>query len=147
MDEAKRVNNAMTIPEKSESQNIASCLDLPEKSKTKNLSIDTFQKNSKSIGIDLTECGRPDGAHLYCETDLRILLARICHTVLTEGSTDFFSKIETNRITRELISDFEWRFECEFEDVRRANPNIKPGKTNIDNFIIASRYAHLKYSR
>lgn len=104
-------------------------------------------KLMSSTGKDLTECKRPDRTHLYTETDLWILMGRICQVVFGEDSSSLLSKFDTNKIAEELIKDFERRFECKFSDVKKANPGISPGKTDAENWSIASRYASLKYSR
>jgi hypothetical protein len=82
----------------------------------------------------------------YTKTDVWILLARINRTILNDGST-LLAQLNSKRITDSLIWDFEKRFLCKFEEVLKANPDIHPGKTDLENQAIADRYAHLKYSR
>jgi len=96
---------------------------------------------------DLSECKRADGFHLYTDQDLWILLGRINRVILSSDTSNLLSKWDTENICQDLIHDFEQRFECKFGDVRKVNQNINPGKTDIENGEIASRYAHLKYSR
>ena len=102
---------------------------------------------AESIGKDLTECKRPDGTHLYTDQDLWILLSRINKVVFQEDSGSVLSKWSTDNICNDLISDFEQRFDCKFDDVKKANKEIKPGKTDKENRDIILRYSHLKYSR
>lgn len=134
-------------PRKILNQSTVNSLILPGQQKVKDPVSEVVNKISHDSGKDISECKRPDGEHLYIETDLWILLARICQTVIHEDSGNFISKLKTNMSTDELIRDFERRFECGFEDVKRANPKIQPGKTNKDNYLISSKYASLKYSR
>ena len=76
---------------------------------------------AESIGKDLTECKRPDGTHLYTDQDLWILLSRINKVVFQEDSGSVLSKWSTDTICNDLISDFEQRFDCKFDDVKKAN--------------------------
>ena len=98
-------------------------------------------------GKDLTDCKRPDGQHLYTVNDLQILMGRICQIVLNTDMSNLIGKWDTDNIVQQLISDFERRFECAFSDVKKANPDVRPGKNDAENRVIASRYASLKYSR
>jgi hypothetical protein len=97
-------------------------------------------------GKDLTECKRPDGRRFYTDKDLWILYSLLLHsiraeprliTVLVSGPWD-----ESNTIGK-LILDFEHRFECKFDDVKRSNPNIKFS----DSMQITANYPNLNYSR
>ena len=105
------------------------------------------QELSNITGKDLTECKRPDGKHLYVDQDIWILLGRISRVMLATNLDNLLSRWDSENTCHELIRDFEQRFECTFSDVKKVNVHIKPGKTNIENSEIASRYAHLKYSR
>jgi hypothetical protein len=115
--------------------------------KSKAINYDTKVKFSEITGKDLSECKRPDGSHLYTDQDLWILLGRINSVTLSSDTSNLLSKWNTENICHDLIRDFEQRFECKFGDVRKVNQNIKPGKTDKENGEIASKYAHLKYSR
>jgi hypothetical protein len=105
------------------------------------------QELSEVTGKDLSECKRPEGDHLYTDQDLWILLGRINSVVLNDDSSNFLSRLNSQNICYELIRDFEQRFDCKFSDVKKVNPEIKPGKTNKENTNIALKYSHLKYSR
>jgi hypothetical protein len=105
------------------------------------------QELSAITGKDLTECKRPDGQHLYTDQDLWILLSRINKVVLGRDASSLLSTWDGQIISEELIRDFEQRFDCKFRDIQKVNPHIKPGKTDQENWDIASKYAHLKYSR
>jgi hypothetical protein len=105
------------------------------------------QEVSKVTSKEFTECERPDGQHFYTDTDLWILLARISQIVFNTDTSNLVGLWDSERITREMIQDFERRFECKFDDVKRANPNIKPGKTDSENWELVSKYAALNYSR
>lgn len=96
---------------------------------------------------DLSECKRPDGQHLYTDQDLWILLSRISKVILQSDTGNLLSRWDSEYSCHDLIRDFEQRFECKFSEVTQANQHIKPGKTDIENWHIASKYAHLKYSR
>lgn len=106
-----------------------------------------LQRASKIAGKDLTDCRRPDGQHLYTITDLHILMGRICQTVLNTDMSNLIGKWDTDDIVQQMITDFEHKFECTFRDVKKANPDVRPGKNDAENRVIASRYASLKYSR
>jgi hypothetical protein len=105
------------------------------------------KKISNISSKDLRECKRLDGQHFYTDNDLWILLSRICRSVLTEHTGDLLSMLDTNEFVSKLIEDFEQRFKCKFGDVRRANPHIKTGKTNEENWVIVTQYESLKYSK
>jgi len=105
------------------------------------------KKVSCAVGKDLTECKRPDGSHLYTDQDLWILIARINQLVFAEGSGSLLSQLDTNMRAEALIRDFEKRFDCKFDDVKRANPRIRPGGTDAENETLIIKYASLAYSR
>jgi hypothetical protein len=46
----------------------------------------------------------------------------------------------------DLIQEFEHRFKCRFDDVRKANQQIRTGKTSAEHYAFAQKYAHLEYS-
>jgi hypothetical protein len=96
---------------------------------------------------DLTECNHSGGQHLYTVTDLNILMGRICQIVLNTDISNLIGKWETDNIVNQMITDFERRFECRFNDVKEANPDVRPGKSDAENWVIASKYASLQYSR
>jgi hypothetical protein len=102
---------------------------------------------SKVIGKDLMECKRPDGQHFYTDTDLLILLARISRIELNTEIGNLIDLWDNHTITRNLIQDFERRFETKFDDIKQANPNIKTGKMDRENRQLVSKYASLNYSR
>jgi len=97
-------------------------------------------------GKDLSECVRLDGQHLYTETDIKILLAKLIYHVyfsLAESQLlDHFAKMD-------LIEDFEKRFNCAFRDITKANSNIQiqMGETDKEHIEFMNKYIHLKYSR
>ncbi len=105
------------------------------------------QKLSVETGKDLTECKRPDGKHLYTDRDLWILLAKMYEVVYHEQSGNLLSVLNTNKVVDALIADFERRFECKFDDMKKANPHIKPYDSDNENYTLISRYSKLKYSR
>jgi hypothetical protein len=102
---------------------------------------------SEISGKDMSECKRPYGKHLYTDQDLWILLSRISKVMLLADTGNLLSLWDSENTCNDLIRDFEQRFECKFSEVKQANQHIKPGKTDIENWDIASKYAHLKYSR
>lgn len=81
--------------------------------------------------------------NLYNETDIKILLARIinylCHSEQTSILQEFAK--------RDMIEDFEKRFKCRFDMVRKANQHINFGKTEPERQKFANKYAYLEYSR
>jgi len=107
----------------------------------------TVEKVSCEVGKDLTECKRPDGSHLYTDTDLWILIARINQLVFNEGTGSFISQLDTDMKATALIRDFEKRFECKFDEVKSSNPGIRPGKNDVENETLVVKYASLHYSR
>jgi len=104
-------------------------------------------KVSCEVGKDLTECKRPDGSHLYSDQDLWILIARINQLVFNENSGTLLGQMDTNMKAEALIRDFEKRFDCRFDDVKRANPKVRPGSTDAENESLIIKYAELHYSR
>lgn len=117
----------------------------PEESKEEKKIV--TEKVSCEVGKDLTECKRPSGDHLYTDQDLWILIAKINKIVFAENSDNMLSVMDTDRRSKDLIHDFERRFDCRFSDVKRANSAIRPGKTNEENYLIIERYSRLEYSR
>jgi hypothetical protein len=105
------------------------------------------QEFSKVNGKELMEMKRSDGPHSYTDKDLQILLARISQVELNTYTGNLIGWWDNYRITRELIQDFERRFECKFDDAKRANLNINSGQTNSEIRQLISKYASLKYSR
>lgn len=102
-----------------------------------------IQELSTVTGKDLTECKRPDGQHLYTDQDIRILLGRIIIlTYQPKSEVDLFNKFNV----MDLIEEFEHRFKCRFDDVRKTNQHIKTGKTAKEHYEFAQKYANLKYS-
>lgn len=102
------------------------------------------------VGLDLSECKRPDSTHLYTELDLWILIGRICQTVLNEDKSNPISILGyggSMDVRDVLIRDFERRFECKFDEIVKANPDVRPGANDHENYRIATKYASLKYSR
>jgi hypothetical protein len=99
---------------------------------------------SKVTGKNLTECKRPDGEHLYTDQDIKILLGRIIiDTYQPRSEVALFNKFNI----MDLIEDFEHRFKCKFDDVKRSNSHIQTGTTAKEHYAFAQKYAHLHYSR
>ena len=105
------------------------------------------EKVSNEVGKDLTECKRPDGSHLYTDTDLWILIAKINQLVFSENTGHLLSHLDTNAKAEALIRDFEKRFDCKFDDVKTANPKVRPGTNDAENETLIIKYASLEYSR
>ena len=106
------------------------------------------QELSNLTGKDLTECKRPDGDHLYTYEDLCLLTAKLIRQILNPGSeVALFNKFAE----MDLIADFESRFKCRFDDVRKANNHgkisIEMGNTFESYNAFYMKYAGLKYSR
>ncbi|MDP3003627.1 MAG: hypothetical protein Q8N38_10925 [Bacteroidales bacterium] len=107
-----------------------------------------IQNISNVVGKDLSECKRPDGKHFYTDTDLRILTRRLINQTYNPGSEVALF----NQFTfMDLIADFERRFECRFDDVRKANNHgkisVDLGTTFEEHWLFANKYSSLKYSR
>lgn len=114
---------------------------------------DLVKKVSCETGKDLTECKRPDGSHLYTETDLWILVSKLAevgynpiyrNSVPASGPS-LLSVLHINQVSQELIWDFERRFKCRFDDVRRSNHYIHTNGSDDEEII--KKYAQLQYSR
>jgi hypothetical protein len=114
-----------------------------------------IKKVSNEVGKDLTECKRPDGSHLYTETDLWILVAKLVQVGFTGKIQNFasasgpplLSVLNTNQLSMNLISDFERRFQCKFDDVRRSSPYVHAADDGSEDEILIDRYASMEYSR
>lgn len=108
------------------------------------------EKLSAETGKDLTECKRPDGKHLYTKQDIFILLAKISKVnwglPAQPQVADLLPWFNADRITRSIIADFERRFECKFDEIKRANSDIRP-ESNEEYISLMKRYENLKYSR
>ena len=107
-----------------------------------------IQNVSNVIGKDLSECKRPDGNHLYTDMDLRILTSLLINQTHNPGSDVAL----LNQFTyMDLIADFERRFKCRFDDVRKANNrgkiSVDMGTTLEENLLFANKYSSLNYSR
>jgi hypothetical protein len=107
-----------------------------------------IQELSIVTGKDLTECKRPDGDHLYTYEDLCLLTAKLIRQILNPGyEVDLFNKFAE----MDLIEDFESRFKCRFNDVRKANNHskisVEMGNTFESYNAFYMKYAGLKYSR
>lgn len=117
--------------------------------KVADLSNNTIQSELESVtGKDLSECKRPDGKHFYTDQDLRILTAKLIIQTYHPGSeVALFNQFGF----MDLIADFERRFECRFDDVRKANSHgkisIEMGTTMPEHHVFAEKYGSLKYSR
>lgn len=108
------------------------------------------EKLSAETGKDLTECKRADGKHLYTKQDIFILLAKISRVNWGLSAqpqvADLLPWFNADRITRSIIADFESRFECKFDEIKRANSAIRP-ESNEEYISLIRRYENLKYSR
>jgi len=103
---------------------------------------------SEITGTDLSECKRPDGEHLYTDIDLRILISYLIRHTYNPGSeVTLFNQFTL----MDIIADFEHRFECKFDDIRKDNNHVKisvdMGTTPEEHWLFAKRYSSLKYSR
>jgi hypothetical protein len=109
------------------------------------------EKLSTETGQALSECKRPDREHLYTKQDLHILMAKLARTnwgqPASPGVANLLSFFNAQRVTDSLIADFERRFQCKFEEVKRANPDDIPGGDNNNWSDIIGRYSNLPYSR
>ncbi len=102
------------------------------------------KKVISEVGGDQTERKTPDVSHQYTDQDLKILLSRIMdYTYSPKSEVALFNKFDF----MDLISDFERRFQCKFDEVRKANQHIQPGKTLEENQIFANKYRSLEYSK
>jgi len=102
-----------------------------------------IQNLSDITGKNLTECKRPGGQYFYTDQDIRILLGRIIiETYQPKSEVALFNQFNI----MDLIEDFEHRFKCKFDDVRRTNQHIQPGKTAWEHSEFANKYMHLEYS-
>lgn len=107
-----------------------------------------IQELSNVTGKDLSECKRPDGQHLYTYEDLCLLTAKLIRQIYSPGSeVALFNKFTE----MDIIEDFEHRFQCRFDDVRKANSHTKVsdemGNTFETHQAFYLKYAGLKYSR
>jgi hypothetical protein len=110
---------------------------------------------SCKTGKDLTECKRADGTHLYTEQDLWILIAKLLKVGFTgtirnylPAGEDFLHAMYVDRLSQDLISDFERRFSCKFDDVRRNTQYIvQKDRTEEEEKALISKYVSLSYSR
>lgn len=100
---------------------------------------------SNIVGKNLTECKRPDGKHLYTQTDLWILMAKLIRYVFRTDKSNPISFLGVLG-PEELIHEFERKFKCKFDDIKKANPGIRPADTDFMNHYIMSKYANLPYS-
>jgi hypothetical protein len=112
----------------------------------KELSNKTVKNLSGETGKNLSECTRPDGSKLYTEQDVWILLSKLYQATQNEDPGNLLSVFNTNDLVSSLIKDFERRFSCKFEDVKKAHPNVHPGTTNVENYKLIKDYASLNYS-
>lgn len=101
-------------------------------------------KVTSDIGIKLNESVHLK-SNLCTELDLKILLGKICRLVFSEENYNCLSVMNTNRLSSELISDFERRFKCKFPDIKMAFPNLRPAGTDSENLKYIS-FADLRYS-
>jgi hypothetical protein len=107
-----------------------------------------IQELSNVTGKDLAECKRPDGQHLYTYEDLCLLTAKLIRQIYNPGSeVALFNKFTE----MDIIEDFEHRFQCRFDDVRKANSHAKVsdemGNTFEAHQAFYMKYAGLKYSK
>ncbi|HUX95483.1 MAG TPA: hypothetical protein VMV47_07100 [Bacteroidales bacterium] len=87
-----------------------------------------------------TSCNQIRKTRLYTETDLWILYGRI--------SLVFYSSFYPPHIMKwRLIKDFEDRFKCNFDDVKKANPHICPDKEFAKDRDLRYKLTAMKYSR
>jgi len=85
-------------------------------------------------------CNRGEQTRLYTDHDLWILFGRM--------RLVFYSSYYPPDIMRyRLIEDFEERFECDFNEVKRANPHICPDKEFAKGHDLAFELAGMEYSR
>lgn len=103
---------------------------------------------SNVAGKDLSECKRPDGKHFYTDMDLRILTSLLINqTYKPDSEVALFNQFTF----MDLIADFERRFECRFDEVRKANNHgkisVDIGTTPEEHWLFANKYSSLKYSR
>jgi len=120
-----------------------------------NIELDGFEVPSPKIrnvsnvaGKDLSECKRPDGKHFYTDMDLRILTSLLINqTYKPDSEVALFNQFTF----MDLIADFERRFECRFDEVRKANNHgkisVDIGTTPEEHWLFANKYSSLKYSR
>lgn len=107
-----------------------------------------IQNVSNVVGKDLSDCKRADGQHLYTDIDLRILISYLIRHVYNPGSeVPLFNQFTL----MDTIKEFEHRFECKFDDVRKASNHVKisvdMGTTPEEHWLLANKYSSLKYSR
>lgn len=94
----------------------------------------------ETLQNDGTSCNQIQETRLYTDTDLWILNGRI--------SLVFYSQSYPPHIMKwRLIKDFEDKFKCNFDDVKKANPNICPDKEFAKDRDLRYKLASMKYSR
>jgi len=91
-----------------------------------------------------TEKNKDAECQLYTETDIKILLARMLK--YSYGSVQP-SQLLQHFALMEMVQDFEKRFKCEFENVRKLNQHISFGKSFSEHHNFIYQYLDLKYSR
>lgn len=87
---------------------------------------------------------RLDDKPLYTDNDLHILFAKYHKVYLQfEDKNDYDSEV---KIIAEIVTDFERRFECKFDDISPTNHSnyLLP---DFDNRDIYLHYLNMKYSR
>lgn len=92
----------------------------------------------------LPEEDKNGSCNLYMEMDIKILLARMLRYTLCSVQP---SQLLQHFTILEMIQDFEKKFKCEFENVRKLNQHIRIGTTLAEHQNFIYQFGKLKYSR
>jgi len=96
-----------------------------------------FTENLENKG---TSCNQIQKTRLYTEMDLWIIYGKI--------SLVFYSSFYPPHVMKlRLVKDFEDRFKCSYDDVKKANPHICPDKEFATDRDLKFKLASMKYSR
>jgi len=99
------------------------------------------------VGKDLTQCQNSGGKRLWTDQDSWILLGRLWEAIYSEDSGNPLSILNANKITDNLIADFERRFECSFDDIKSTYSDVHPDFSDIKSKPPMILFASMKYSR
>ena len=105
----------------------------------------TIVRKSNNEEISLNKVIKTQLPNVNCtEMDLKILLGKICKILVNEDPGNFISVLYTPGIVREVIHEFEEKFNCRLDDAKKAYPQVK--KDNELEYIEYVSYADLDYS-
>ena len=99
---------------------------------------------------DLSDHTSQPNKSLYTKQDLYILMAKLATTnwgqPVSPGVANLLTYLNAQKVTDNLIADFERRFQCKFEETKQANPEDMHGGDNDYWHEIIEQYSKLPYS-